>query len=580
MKPASVGRRAFRPLLWWAVTSAVFLLLQFHYTHSARAKLRFSVSMEGRAGEIAHNITLNQLPYRPGEKSGVGWKTLIIQAEDAEPFETNCFVWYGGKSFGNISLARSRGTLELDFSPAAAEVQITGPGTIKTITNSTHSELALPTGNYTVEARFEHFRNARTVDVQRNRKAALVWAPNVTTLNLNSDPDHAEFELNSRQQPEVSVRGTTPAILTGLPSGGYALSIVRGAYQKNLAVKLEGSKATNELMVEFRYAKLSVTSEPSGASISDGYKNIGTTPASLDLQPGSYNLEITKAGYFGTNFTLGLSETSTQALAVHLVNVSWVAALERAEQHSSGLFADYDAALIDVQKALEIKPGDTSALQLKQTLEFKRHLRNGRQFQKSNDYTNAFREAAAAQKLNPKDTEIIAFRKEIDDAKNARLEEQAQAARNRPQKLLEEIASHIRHSELFELQFMRLHGTPSEVRTGVMRGLGSKPEWRITRDAEADPEVLTIQAERKAFGSRHNVVLTIGQTGENEVTMCFKLLRFTLGEKLQLSLSGFSDDSYKPLHPNYVSATRAAGIGKELARDLEEFRKRLQDEFR
>jgi len=118
------------------------------------------------------------------------------------------------------------------------------------------------------------------------------------------------------------------------------------------------------------------------------------------------------------------------------------------------------------------------------------------------------------------------------------------------------------------------------VSAGVLRALGRKPEWTIRQNDKADDDTQTILADIKRFGSKHNVVLVASQTAENEVTVYFKLFAFVLGDTIQLSLSGISEDSYKPMHSEYVSAARAATVEKNRARDIQEFKKRIEDELR
>jgi hypothetical protein len=52
-----------------------------------------------------------------------------------------------------------------------------------------------------------------------------------------------------------------------------------------------------------------------------------------------------------------------------------------------------------------------------------------------------------------------------------------------------------------------------------------------------------------------------------------------LGDNIKFSLSGIFEDSYKPLHPQYVSATRAAKLESERARDIQEIRTRIEEEL-
>src|SRR5262249_36583336 len=147
MEPASsttdsVSRRAFQPLLWWVVVSSLLLLWRYHQTQVRNATVQFTVLMEGRPDQLLHRATLNGVPYQAGARCGVGWKKLVVEASEAEPFQTNIFVWYAGQALGNITLARMRGRMELDFSPTVETVRIVGSEERKTLDNITRESLS------------------------------------------------------------------------------------------------------------------------------------------------------------------------------------------------------------------------------------------------------------------------------------------------------------------------------------------------------------------------------------------------------------------------------------------------------
>src|SRR5262249_251045 len=146
----------------------------------------------------------NGSPYLSGELCGVGWKRLVVAAPDAEPFQTNFFVWYAGQTLGRIVLARMRGHLDLNFSPPVERVRVLGSETSKSLNNITHESLSVPAGQYTVQAKFARFSRERTVEVTRNQTSFVSIAPSIGTLDLKSDPTAAKFELNSTMLPEVS----------------------------------------------------------------------------------------------------------------------------------------------------------------------------------------------------------------------------------------------------------------------------------------------------------------------------------------------------------------------------------------
>ena len=101
----------FRPLFGWFVLSCGLLAWRHHQQEEKRATLQFTVLVEGRSERPLYRAELNQRGFDAGEPSGLGRKQLTIQADGAEPFTTNFFVWYGGKNLDAITLVRTRGTL-------------------------------------------------------------------------------------------------------------------------------------------------------------------------------------------------------------------------------------------------------------------------------------------------------------------------------------------------------------------------------------------------------------------------------------------------------------------------------------
>src|SRR5687767_3083184 len=103
MEPVTAGKSCWRrfliPFLCWIIVTAVLIGWQYHRSRSREARTRFAVELEGERF-ASHQALLNGIEFESGQVSGIGQKTLRIVARDAEPFETNLFVWYGGVSLG------------------------------------------------------------------------------------------------------------------------------------------------------------------------------------------------------------------------------------------------------------------------------------------------------------------------------------------------------------------------------------------------------------------------------------------------------------------------------------------------
>jgi len=564
-----------RPLLCWFVVSLALLLSRNHQQQEQQATLQFALSLEGQAGRPFYHAELGGIPFHAGAHSGLGRKQLRIEANDAEPFVTNVFVGYGGKNLGLIRLARSRGSLELKTVPMAERVIIEGAETNHIFTQVSSQSISLPTGRYKVRAHFARLTTEPEVEIAANRTLALTIDPGLTKLALRSNPTNAEFELQSLSPAGVTVRSNTPVTITDLPAGEYHLRIWREDYDKTVPVKLTAT-GTNELHVEFDYAKITIKSEPSGATIRDGKKLLGTTPVALTLPTGLYRLAVAKEGFFTTNVALSLSANEDRAIELSLLSEAYVSALERARNSSSGFFADLDQALAAVNAALQARPGDETALALKQGITFQRHLRDAREFRRTRQIGRALDEVENALKLKATDADALALKRDLEKDRQAAAEAQAQVRRELPRKVFEEAVQRLPHHDLFSSQESKLAGPVKEVRDKIIEALGRNPAWNVARLDKPDDDVSVIHADIKGFGSRQSAVVVVGQTADNEVIVYFKLWTFTLGSNIQIGLSGLSDSSFKPLHSSYATPLSAPSVERRRLREIEEFKKRLE----
>jgi hypothetical protein len=572
---AGLKGKVFRPLLGWFIVSTVLLVWRNHQIQERKAVIQFSISLEGRAGLPLYRAQLNELPFDAGSHSGLGRKSLRIEARDAEPFITNVFIGYGGKNLGHIQLARSRGDLDVKVVPLAGRVAIEGAETNFALMQVSNYSVSLPTGRYKVRAEFARLTTDHEVEIAARRTRTLTIDPGLTQLSLRSNPTNAEFELQSLSMKGVTVQSNTPITITDLPAGEYHLRIWRGDYQKTVPVKLSAT-GTNELLIEFDYAKVTLKSEPPRASVHDGKKLLGMTPVSLTLPTGLYRLAVVKEGFFTTNVALTLSAKEDRVIELNLLSEAYVSAMERARQSASGFFADLDLALTAVNAALQAKPGDKAALALKQSITFQRHLRDAREFQRSRQIGRALDEVQSALKLKAGDADALALKRDLEKEQQAIMAAQAQARRELPGKSFEDAVQRVPHHNLFPSHETKLTGQKSEVRKKIIEALSRAPVWTVTQFGKQSEEVSVLQADTKSFSTRQSAIIVIGQTAENEVAVHWKLWTFTLSGNINLTLGGISDNSYTPLHTTYATPLTAATVERRRQNEIELFKKRLE----
>lgn len=570
----------FRPFVCWLVVSAMLVVWRHHRQQEHAATIQFTVSIEGRNGLASHEAKLNQFHFDSGQRSGLGRKKLTVRANDAEPYSTNLFVWYGGKNLGNIKLVRSRGILELKVMPPAVSVMLKGKEASTNSNNTSSETISLPTGQYTVKAQFARFFTEREIEITPNNTRDLVINPGITALALESQPTNANFELKAISFPELLVRSNTPSTIMDLPAGEYTLRMWRDDYEKTIPVSLRSDLKTNKLMVTFDYGQLAITSEPDGAEIHNGTNHLGITPAEFTLPTGLYRLSVAKEGYLATNVSLTLSANETSRVTLLLLNQGYVDALKQAGDLSSGTFADLDGALEKVNKALEIKPGDEAALVLKRSIIFHRHLRDAREYQRNRDLARALQEAESALQIGPNDPDALTLKQLLENEQQSIAQSRAQARRELPGKVFEQMVMRVPHHDLFPSEKMQFAGDLASIRTRLVEVLERNPAWNVRRQEVTQQGIAIVQAEIKAFGSRQTALLVAGQTADNEVTLHFKLWTYTLGNNIQVGFTGISDDSYKPLHPSYATAAAAPSVEQRRARELDDFKKRISNALR
>ncbi|HEX6564045.1 MAG TPA: PEGA domain-containing protein, partial [Chthoniobacterales bacterium] len=105
----------------------------------------------------------------------------------------------------------------------------------------------------------------------------------VGRLQMNSDPPGLPVEIIDGDR-QVS-RGVTPMVLDALPAGKYLVKMNRAGwpdYQQEVSLEADGSVTVSHA---FHEVSVTLTSDPSGATISKAGAEIGKTPLTIKLPP-------------------------------------------------------------------------------------------------------------------------------------------------------------------------------------------------------------------------------------------------------------------------------------------------------
>jgi len=172
----------------------------------------------------------------------------------------------------------------------------------------------------TVPTRIEHKAEAKSEPRSKRTKEVASRAPIAAAPGLvavDSSPQGAQVQVDGR----VDSSWTTPFTVAQLAPGPHTLVISKPGYAaetKSLTIAA-GSKNTLSVHLNVLAAAISVTSDPSGASIFiDGRDSGKVTPSSLTLEKGSHGVLVRKPGFLDETMTADVQPGQTIGFAPRL----------------------------------------------------------------------------------------------------------------------------------------------------------------------------------------------------------------------------------------------------------------------
>jgi serine/threonine-protein kinase len=146
-------------------------------------------------------------------------------------------------------------------------------------------------------------------------RAPIAAAPGLVTVD--SSPQGAQIQVDGRADSSW----VTPFTVAQLAPGPHTLIISKSGFAaetKALTIAA-GSKNTLSVHLNPLAASISVTSDPSGASIFiDGHDSGKLTPASLNLEKGSHSVLVRKPGFLDETMTADVQSGQTIGFAPRL----------------------------------------------------------------------------------------------------------------------------------------------------------------------------------------------------------------------------------------------------------------------
>lgn len=136
------------------------------------------------------------------------------------------------------------------------------------------------------------------------------------SLRIESSPSRANAFVDGTQ------KGATPLTVSNLTAGAHRVLLTRAGYEnytENVQIRAGETAIINATLERIRQApqvgNLTITSSPDGASVYIGGRNYGTTPATLQLTPAKYTVELRKDGYTTTTRSVSVYNGRTATIS-------------------------------------------------------------------------------------------------------------------------------------------------------------------------------------------------------------------------------------------------------------------------
>ena len=540
-------KRAFRPFFLWLPFAVLLVGWDAHLRLLSRTRLHFSVAVEGHPLTNGYSATLDGAQAQAGQRIGLSHHMLQIAMPDAEPEEKRFFAWYGRNALGEFNLTAHKGALEIAVDPPPKVLMIAGRWFSTNLASVPVSLATVPIGDYRVAAVYDWLREEKPIRVQRGQKSRLELRPQVGSLDLTVEPKDAAFRLTSLNQPAVKLDGQTPAELRHLPAGRYHLRVWRGDYLKESTVEIKRGE-TNRITVTFEYGQVQLVSEPAGATVYDGDREIGQTPRVFnDLKPGRYRFRLEQAGYEPAQVGFEVRGSEPVTVKTNLVNIRYKAAMQKARRLVSSSPLDYREALAAATETLDAQPGDPEATELRTKLEAGLAADQARQAEAQKQTELATRRLSGAN----------LFKQETDKLKDA---------------------------ALFDAHMWTVQTNLAAVCEALRRTFEKGPQHRWTvekQTGDGDTSAMFQCKGNSSFQSKRSCVVMAYQISPQEVQVHAKFWDYLFGGILNILVSGGSQDSkWIPMHPGHVARDQVQNVEERRRKLAEGFWKILQNELR
>lgn len=250
-----------------------------------------------------------------------GKHKVVFRLEGYDPREVDLEINDRAPQVCAMNMRSIHATVRVESVPPGAAVMIDGihkgqtPVTVEDVLIGDHKLKVVREG-------FKDFETDLRLAQTGTFPVTVKLEERFAALDVVSSPVDARVTLNDE------FKGRTPLQVSGLRDGAYTVTIEKTGYDKvTREVKIARNQdAKLDISLEKGTGLLSLNVSPSGASIvvDDELKGSSTEgPFTLELPPGTYKVNVKKAGYRPTTFSLAVIARKTASRDVSLQKI-WV----------------------------------------------------------------------------------------------------------------------------------------------------------------------------------------------------------------------------------------------------------------
>ena len=218
---------------------------------------------------------------------------------------------------GTITLMRSKGALQIATTPPDADYQISNATLgIKQSGKAPDTIKDLPVGTYDVIVTRGDWSIPGTASVKRND--TVIYSPAFTygSATITSVPGGATVTENGK------ALGKTPLTIKDLRVGAHTFALELAGYKGGSAsadITDNAAASLSATLEKIPLGSARITSDPSGATVSEHGKELGQTPLTLsELSLGKHTFSFALSGYKSSSATAQIASDAVSDVAATL----------------------------------------------------------------------------------------------------------------------------------------------------------------------------------------------------------------------------------------------------------------------